>query len=294
MGFNPHKKAPWNGATDATVIALRAVNVTDTGNFSRAGSQKPVAFDVVNSDAAGMFVTHDNILVVLFRPPGQSPRMKPSGDVLRIALLLFAATFHALSVPTNTTVITPANKIKLFDGRSLAGWIFVSQDTNAPAVAIWSVTNGVITCQGKPSGYARTRQAYRDYQLHAEWRFPAGPGNSGVFLHISGADQVWPTCLEAQLLSGSAGEIRLNGGSHADNLATPDAKSFPRRRPSSEKPVGEWNSYDIVCRSNTVTVRVNGVLQNQVTGTSVSSGAIGLQAEGKPVEFRNLSIEPLP
>jgi hypothetical protein len=35
-------------------------------------------------------------------------------------------------------------------------------------------------------------------------------------------------------------------------------------------------------------------LQNQVTGTSVSSGAIGLQAEGKPVEFRNIILEPLP
>jgi len=43
-----------------------------------------------------------------------------------------------------------------------------------------------------------------------------------------------------------------------------------------------------------VTVRVNGVLQNDVTGASVASCAIGLQAEGKPVEFRNLYIEPLP
>lgn len=49
-----------------------------------------------------------------------------------------------------------------------------------------------------------------------------------------------------------------------------------------------------MCRGNTITVRVNGVLQNEVTGTSVSSGAIGLQAEGKRVEFRNLTIEPLP
>ena len=41
-------------------------------------------------------------------------------------------------------------------------------------------------------------------------------------------------------------------------------------------------------------VRVNGVLQNEVTGASVRSGAIGLQAEGKLVEFRNLVVEPLP
>lgn len=213
---------------------------------------------------------------------------------LRIALLFFAATVFSVSAQPVESSIAPSGKIELFDSQSFSGWTFVSKSTNTPAESIWSVTNGVIACLGKPNGYARTLQSYHDYSLHAEWRFPAGPGNSGVFLHINPPDKVWPMCFEAQLLSGSAGEIRLNGGSHADNLATPDAKSFPHRQPSSEKPVGEWNSYDIVCRSNTVTVRVNGILQNEVSGTSVTSGSIGLQAEGKPVEFRNLFIEPLP
>lgn len=218
----------------------------------------------------------------------------PIGHTLRMAVLFFAATIFSLSAQPGETSITPANKIELFDGKSFSGWTFVSKGTNAPAASIWSVTNGVIACQGKPNGYARTLQTYRDYKLHAEWRFPAGPGNSGVFLHVNPPDKVWPLCLEAQLASGSAGEVRLNGGSLVGNLPKLGAKSFPRRQPSSEKPVGEWNSCDIVCRSNTVTVHVNGVLQNEITGASVSSGAIGLQAEGKPVEFRNLAIEPLP
>jgi len=77
-------------------------------------------------------------------------------------------------------------------------------------------------------------------------------------------------------------------------LTAESPKAVPHRQPSSEKPVGEWNTCDIVCRGDRVTVRVNSVLQNEVTGSSVASGAIGLQAEGKPVEFRNLFIEPLP
>lgn len=209
-------------------------------------------------------------------------------------VLLLATTASSRFAQANEPAVTPAQRVELFDGKSFSGWTFVSKGTNAPAESIWSVTNGVIMCQGKPNGYARTLQTYRDYKLHAEWRFPAGPGNSGVFLHISGADKVWPLCLEAQLAAGSAGEVRLNGGSLANDLAKPDAKSFPRRQPGSEKPVGEWNACDIVCRSNTVTVQVNGVLQNEITGASVSAGAIGLQAEGKPVAFRNLFIEPLP
>ena len=213
---------------------------------------------------------------------------------LRILIFFFIGAALPLSAQPDRAAVTPTKKIELFDGKDFSGWTFVSKDTNVPAASIWSVTNGVIVCQGKPNGYARTLQTYRDYRLHAEWCFPAGPGNSGVFLHIGGDDKVWPTCLEAQLLSGNAGEIRCNGGSKANGTTAEHPNFIPRQQPGSEKPVGEWNSYDIVCRSNTVAVRVNGVLQNEVTGSSVSSGAIGLQAEGKPVEFRNLTIEPWP
>jgi hypothetical protein len=209
------------------------------------------------------------------------------------ALAFLFAAFATLAFAQNESSITPTNKIELFDGKSFSGWIFISKATNAPAASIWWVTNGVIACKGRPNGYARTLQTYHDYKLHAEWRFPTGAGNSGVFLHVNPPDKVWPLCFEAQLQSGSAGEVRMNGGSSANGLTAEFPKSVPRQQPSSEKPIGEWNDYDIICRSNTIAVRVNGVLQNEITGTSVSSGTIGLQAEGKPIEFRNIFIEPL-
>ncbi len=209
--------------------------------------------------------------------------------------VLLLATTVSISLPAQTAndAVTPPHEIELFDGKSLSGWTFVSAGTNAPAAAIWSVTNGVLLCQGKPKGYARTLTRYRDYQLHADWRWPEGPGNSGVFLHVNPPDKVWPYCFEAQLLAGSAGELRFNGGSQLAALAGSNAKSVPRQQPSSEKPSGEWNAYDITCRSNTITVRVNGVLQNAVSGTSADSGAIGLQAEGAPVEFRHIILKKL-
>jgi hypothetical protein len=213
---------------------------------------------------------------------------------LRLALaFVFASAVTSLFAQTDEAAISPTNKIELFDGKSLSGWTFATKDTNAVAAAIWSVTNSLIVCQGRPYGYARTLQTYRDYKLHVEWRWPDGPGNSGVFLHVNPPDKVWPMCFEAQLLAGSAGEIRCNGGSHVNEVTAANPKSVPRQQPSSEMPAGEWNSYDIVCRSNNIVVRVNGVLQNQVTGTSVSSGTIALQAEGKLVEFRNFYLEPL-
>jgi hypothetical protein len=228
--------------------------------------------------------------LAVFASSTQSLRMKL---LPKVALTFLLATTASLSFAQNDSAIAPTKKIELFDGKSFSGWTFVSKGTNAPAESIWSITNSVIHCLGKPAGYARTTKNYRDYQLHAEWRFPDGAGNSGVFLHVNPPDKVWPLCFEAQLQSGSAGEVRLNGGSHIASLADPNAKAVPHQQPSSEKPLGEWNSYDIVCYSNSISVRVNGVTQNEISGTSVSSGKIALQAEGKIVEFQNIYLEPL-
>ena len=208
--------------------------------------------------------------------------------------MMLSAAFTLAAHAQSETAIAPTRHLDLFDGKTLTGWTFVSKDTNQPAQSIWSVTNGVIRCLGRPNGYARTLQYYREYHLHVEWRWQGRAGNSGVFVHVNPPDQVWPLCYEGQLLAGNAGELRLNGGSRLAGIADPKVISVPRREPASEKPVGEWNSYDIDCSSNTVVLRVNGVLQNEAAGTSVDSGAIGLQAEGALVEFRDIYIEPLP
>jgi len=64
-------------------------------------------------------------------------------------------------------------------------------------------------------------------------------------------------------------------------------------RVSNEKPIGEWNSMKVICKDNTLKVFVNGQLQNDITGLTASNGYIGFQNEGKPLEFRNLSIKLL-
>ena len=203
--------------------------------------------------------------------------------------LFFSLAAPGIAGPNDP--VAPQQTVALFNGRDLTGWTAVAKGTNT--TDIWWATNGLIRCAGKPLGYLRTLQTYRDYQLHVEWRWPAKPGNSGVFLQLNPPDKVWPWCYEAQLLAGNAGELRLNGGATLAVITPPDAKSVPRRQPSSEKPPGEWNSYDITCRGHAITVRVNGVLQNEVTGTAADSGCIGLQAEGGIVEFQNLTLEPL-
>ncbi len=67
-----------------------------------------------------------------------------------------------------------------------------------------------------------------------------------------------------------------------------------KKHPSNERPTGQWNTYDIVCDGKTVTLTVNGLLQNQCTDADPWYGPICLQSEGSPIEFRNITLEPLP
>jgi hypothetical protein len=69
--------------------------------------------------------------------------------------------------------------------------------------------------------------------------------------------------------------------------------SIRKKEESSENPIGEWNSYRIICENDKITCYVNDVLQNEGTATSISRGKIGLQSEGGPIEFRNIRLEPL-
>jgi hypothetical protein len=186
----------------------------------------------------------------------------------------------------------PARGEALTPPPDLTGWTAVPA-AQADGSPIWFSDGRVVLCVGSPKGYLRTDRTFSDFHLVVEWRWVGKPGNSGVFLRGSGTDKVWPRCYEAQLQAGNAGELRANGGAkfHADS--PPTDRSQPRLEPSSEKPPGEWNTYDIVCRGGTVTLTVNGVRQNRLENANERSGWIALQSEGGVIEFRRLSVEPL-
>jgi hypothetical protein len=193
-------------------------------------------------------------------------------------------------------------KIMLWNGMDLTGWKVVPEE--AIAQQTWSVKDGILYCQGRPNGYIRTEQQYSNYHLHVEWRWPenAAQGrsrNSGVFVHESGPDKVWPKLIECQLMAGEAGQFVLFNGMamtvNGRNMQNPNRQfvSIPKKQPSSEKPAGEWNSYDIYCRADTIQCYVNNILQNEGSAVTPSSGSICLQSEGSPIEFRNIYLEPV-
>lgn len=182
----------------------------------------------------------------------------------------------------------------LFNGKDFTGWVRFLPDANVDPDTVWQVKDGVIHCTGTPTGYLRTEQPYGDYRLELEWRWVEKPGNSGVLLHITGDDKVWPKSIEAQLKSDNAGDFYVIEGTDFKEHVNKDDRRVPKKAESNEKPIGEWNKMEIECKGDTIKVYVNGVLQNEATETSVAKGMIGLQSEGAPIEFRNIVLKTLP
>jgi len=216
--------------------------------------------------------------------------------VIAVAAILLTAASGASE--NQNKPIVPKEKTVLWNGKDFAGWKLYTREPDHDVTKTWSVTNGVIRCEGKPSGYMRTEIDYADYLFHAEWRWPGEKGgNSGVLVHMSEPDVVWPKSLECQLASGNAGDFWVIGGLETAEHAKANERVKGRRtlklKDSSENSVGEWNAYDIICKDDWVVVLVNGVLQNVATKCSASSGKICLQSEGTPIEYRNVYIEPL-
>ncbi len=189
--------------------------------------------------------------------------------------------------------------IRLFNGRDLEGWSVVADEGSGEPAGTWTVADGVLKCAGRPIGYLKTEKEYGDYALALEWRWPAGTqgGNGGVLVHASTprALGVWPRSIEVQLAKDDAGDFWIIGTELdvPDETARRTDRRYKNLTEDSEKPTGEWNRMEIVCRGSTIQVNVNGHLVNEATNCSVTRGAICLQSEGAPMEFREIVITPL-
>lgn len=60
-----------------------------------------------------------------------------------------------------------------------------------------------------------------------------------------------------------------------------------------EKPVGEWNRIEIICREGDLTYFLNGVKVNEGKNGSLRQGRILFQTEGAELYFRRIELHPL-
>lgn len=162
----------------------------------------------------------------------------------------------------------------LFNGHDLSGWTQMHGGK-------FSVTNGVIHSEsGK--GWLRTTSRFTNFVLQVEWRGLEPNFNSGIFVRASRDGNPWPTNVwQVNLKQSATGEL-LDGS----------RKAVPVDIPST--PAGDWVKFRIEARDHELTLDVNGRRAWKCSDFTPGTGFIGLQAEGKTVEFRNISLRRLP
>ncbi|GBD36416.1 hypothetical protein HRbin36_01540 [bacterium HR36] len=194
-----------------------------------------------------------------------------------------------------------AKAMALFNGKDFAGWKkFVDPKAKADPDKIFTIRDGIIIVDGSVNGYLITEKEYGDYVLTLEWRWGEKVyrgRNSGVFVHVSGPDQIWPKGVEAQLMAGHAGDFWLVGNFKlkvdSKRQDPKIARHYFRLKDDVEKPLGEWNRYEITCDGPTIRLVINGQLVNEGTDAEATKGKILLQSEGAEIHFRNIFLTPL-
>jgi len=185
--------------------------------------------------------------------------------------------------------------VSLFNAKDMTGWKL----TNPNGANGWSVVDGVLTNK-PPSTDIVNDTKVMDHQLRIEFRIPAG-SNSGVYLQGRYEIQIDDCAGQQNLRNNMCGAI------------------YGRVAPTKNvaKPPGEWQTYDVTFRAARldeqgrktknarVTIIFNGekVIDNQeipgVTGAALDDkegtpGALYLQGNHGPVEYRNIRYRPLP
>jgi hypothetical protein len=181
---------------------------------------------------------------------------------------------------------------KLTNGKDLSGWKFQFKEEVPDGARVFTLDGDTVVCSGKPAGYMYTEKSYKDFVLRFDWRYKRPDkledekkfaGNSGYLLFIA-EHKVWPRSLEIQGMNRDAGFVIPIGTKAKFELDKEAHKT-------AVKPVGEWNTMEIVSKDGKVTSAVNGVKIATVTECELKEGPIGFQSEGAEIHWRNLRIK---
>ncbi|MFL5244474.1 MAG: family 16 glycoside hydrolase [Gemmataceae bacterium] len=248
--------------------------------------------------------------------------VKPRAEV--IALVVLLAGLQGGSADEKA----PEGFKSLFDGKDLHGWKAPSGDNGH-----WKVVDGVIDydAQSEAAGDKSlwSEKEYSDFILQVDWRLKEAPflntnvpyilpdgthardihgkemrmalpdADSGVFLRGDGRFQVniwcWP------IGSGELYSMRTEKGS------SPELRAAATPITQADKPVGEWNHFEITAKGKTVKVVLNGktVIPGAMIPDLPARGRLAFQHHGGKnkdgawsgppslVQYKNIYIKEL-
>ncbi len=207
----------------------------------------------------------------------------------------------------------------LFDGKTSTGWRGYNK-TEFPKG--WEIVDGTFHCIASGTGEAGAEnggdilydQKFKNFNLKVEWKISKG-GNSGIF-YLGQEVKDWPiykTAPEMQVLD-NIDHIDANLGKDGNRQAGSLYDLIPAK-PQNAKPVGEWNTAEIIVYQGTVVHKQNGVTVleyhlwtddwkkmvkeskfpnlNENWADVATEGYIAFQDHGGDVWYRNIKIKEL-
>ena len=247
--------------------------------------------------------------------------MKPLSS--KLAIFLTLATSLAYAAPDQA----PDGFASLFNGKDFKGWKVPEGDGGH-----WKIVDGVIDYDGESEArgdkHLMTEESFGDFVLRVEWRIKETPylNPSVPYILPDGtyANDITGKTLRMKLPDSDSGII-LRGalknqvniwcwpigsgefyGYRTDRSMPAEVKAAVTPMTQADKPVGEWNQYEITAKGDRVTVVLNGKLvihQAKLPGIA-AEGPIGFQHHGHKkdgnwasppslVQFRNVFVKKL-
>ena len=216
--------------------------------------------------------------------------------IVAAAWLLSANLSAAADSPTAAHARKEAREgfVKLFDGKTLGGW-------QGPLKG-YAVEDGVLVCMKKGGGRLYTKKEYADFVFRFEFKLEPG-GNNGVGIRTPMGVEAAYHGMEIQILDDTSPRYaKLKPYQYHGSIYG----VVPAKR-GHQKPVGQWNSQQIMCRGSKVRVTLNGTVivdadlskiektmdGQDHPGLHNKKGYIGFLGHGARIEFRNIRIKEL-
>jgi HEAT repeat protein len=178
--------------------------------------------------------------------------------------------------------------VPLFNGLDMTGWIGNFND--------YSARDGMIVCEPAPGSYSNlyTDKEYSDFIIRFEFQLtPAANNGLGIRAALNGAG------MELQILDSEA-DVYANLAAYQYHGSVYGL--IPAKR-GFLKPVGEWNSQEVVVDGHHIKVTLNGTVildgniaeasKNSHPMLSVKRGHIAFLGHDSKLAFRNLRIKDL-
>jgi len=176
----------------------------------------------------------------------------------------------------------------LFNGHSLDGWVLENG-------AKFSAEDGLLKID-RGAGWLRSKKTFGDFVLVMEFRFLEKDANSGIFIRTGGTSKQdkdgWPDngyqiqcrdTLEGTFL----GAMIPYGAPPFEHVSSRQALE------KAYHATGDWQTYEITCKGETIMVKLNGELITLAIGIKNLDGHVGIQGEHGLLEFRKIEVTPI-